>query len=101
MALKTDGSVVAWGSNEQGQAAVPVAAQSGVTAIAAGQAHTVASWERAREVRYIAAVLGTLLFLTQLSRGHSLRTKLAHAVIETIGLFGFRAERGRSPVRSA
>ncbi len=39
--LKTDGSVVAWGDNDNGQATVPVAAQSGVTAIAAGFGHTV------------------------------------------------------------
>ena len=36
------GNVVAWGSNSSGQTNVPVAAQSGVTAIAAGGAHTVA-----------------------------------------------------------
>jgi hypothetical protein len=34
--------VVAWGNNDWGQTTVPVAAQSGVTAIAAGGAHTVA-----------------------------------------------------------
>ena len=39
MALKDDGSVVAWGS--LGQTTVPVEARSGVTAIAAGAAHTV------------------------------------------------------------
>ena len=42
MALKNDGSVVAWGDNDYGQTTVPVAAQSGVTAIAAGDCHTVA-----------------------------------------------------------
>jgi hypothetical protein len=42
VALKTNGSVVAWGWNEFGQTTVPVEAQSGVTAIAAGGAHTVA-----------------------------------------------------------
>lgn len=42
VALKDDGSVVAWGDNFQGQTTVPVAAQSGVIAIAAGDAHTVA-----------------------------------------------------------
>lgn len=42
MALKTDGSVVVWGSNEYGQANVPAAALIGVVAIAAGQSHTVA-----------------------------------------------------------
>ena len=36
------GTVVAWGANDDGQTTVPVAAQSGVTAIAAGQYHTVA-----------------------------------------------------------
>jgi alpha-tubulin suppressor-like RCC1 family protein len=42
VALKNDGSVVAWGFNFYGQTTVPVAAQSGVTAIAAGDAQTVA-----------------------------------------------------------
>jgi alpha-tubulin suppressor-like RCC1 family protein len=36
------GSVVAWGNNEYGQTTVPLAAKSGVTAIAAGAYHTVA-----------------------------------------------------------
>ena len=36
VALKSDGSVVAWGDNDFGQTTVPVAAQSGVMAIAAG-----------------------------------------------------------------
>jgi alpha-tubulin suppressor-like RCC1 family protein len=42
LALKTDGSVVAWGGNEHGQTDVPVEAQSGVVAIAAGFGHSVA-----------------------------------------------------------
>ena len=42
VALKNDGSVVAWGRGFDRQTTVPVAAQSGVTAIAAGGAHTVA-----------------------------------------------------------
>jgi alpha-tubulin suppressor-like RCC1 family protein len=42
VALKNDGSVVAWGDNFYGQTTVPVAAQSGVTAIAAGGYHTMA-----------------------------------------------------------
>jgi alpha-tubulin suppressor-like RCC1 family protein len=42
VALRNDGSVVAWGDNAFGQTIVPFAAQSGVTAIAAGRAHTVA-----------------------------------------------------------
>ena len=42
MALKTNGLIVAWGDNSSGQIIVPVAAQSGVTAIAAGGGHTVA-----------------------------------------------------------
>jgi predicted secreted protein len=41
LALKNDGTVRAWGDNEQGQAMVP-AGLSGVTAIAAGYYHTVA-----------------------------------------------------------
>src|SRR5262245_37440908 len=36
------GSVVAWGNNDYGQTTLPVAAQSGVTAIAVRWAHTVA-----------------------------------------------------------
>ena len=36
------GSVVAWGDNDFGQTTVPFAAQSGVTAIATGDYHTVA-----------------------------------------------------------
>src|SRR5262249_3258304 len=39
-AVKDDGSVVAWGYNGTGQTTLPVAAQSGVTAIAA-RSHTV------------------------------------------------------------
>src|SRR6185503_16976613 len=42
VALKADGSVVAWGRNDSGQTTVPVAAQSGVTAVAAGWRHAVA-----------------------------------------------------------
>jgi Regulator of chromosome condensation (RCC1) repeat len=42
VALKSNGSVVAWGNNGDGQTTVPLAAQSGVTAIAAGERHTVA-----------------------------------------------------------
>jgi alpha-tubulin suppressor-like RCC1 family protein len=44
VALKNDGSVMAWGDNRnpQGRAPVPVAAESAVTAIAAGGYHTVA-----------------------------------------------------------
>jgi alpha-tubulin suppressor-like RCC1 family protein len=42
VALKNDGSVAAWGWNDNGQTKVPVAAQSEVVAIAAGYLHTVA-----------------------------------------------------------
>jgi len=41
VALKNDGTVVAWGNNSGGQATVP-AGLTGVTAIAAGGTHTVA-----------------------------------------------------------
>jgi alpha-tubulin suppressor-like RCC1 family protein len=42
VALKSDGSVLAWGRHNEGQTNVPIAAQSGVTAIAAGELRTVA-----------------------------------------------------------
>lgn len=42
VALKADGSVVAWRDNSWGQTQVPVEARSGVMAIAAGSYHTVA-----------------------------------------------------------
>ena len=42
VALKADGSVVAWGDNTEGQTRVPAGGLGGVVAIAAGNAHTVA-----------------------------------------------------------
>jgi hypothetical protein len=42
VALRADGSVVAWGDNGSGQTNVPIAARSGVAAIAAGHAHVLA-----------------------------------------------------------
>src|SRR6185369_2948657 len=42
VALKSDGSVVAWGNNDNGQTSVPPVAASGVIAIAVGYDHTVA-----------------------------------------------------------
>jgi Putative Ig domain/Regulator of chromosome condensation (RCC1) repeat len=42
LALKYDGSVIAWGANNTGQATVPAAAQSFVAAIAAGGNHSLA-----------------------------------------------------------
>ena len=38
---QSSGAVIAWGHNGKGQSTVPVAAQSGVMAIAAGDGHTV------------------------------------------------------------
>ena len=48
VALKTDGSVLAWGNNDYDQTTVPVGAQSGVTAIAAGDRQTLALKNTAR-----------------------------------------------------
>ncbi|MFD0961435.1 RCC1 domain-containing protein, partial [Paenibacillus chungangensis] len=42
LALKADGSVAAWGSNNHGQANVPAAAENGVVAIAAGEYYSLA-----------------------------------------------------------
>ena len=42
MALKSDGSVVAWGRNLEGQTTVPAGALSGVASIAAGGYHSLA-----------------------------------------------------------
>ncbi len=42
VALKSDGSVVAWGYNWSGQTTIPAVASSGVVAVAAGYHHTVA-----------------------------------------------------------
>jgi alpha-tubulin suppressor-like RCC1 family protein len=42
VALKNDGSVIAWGSDNLDQTNVPATAQSGVIAIAAGEDHTLA-----------------------------------------------------------
>ena len=41
LALKTDGTVVAWGDNDNGECTVP-AGLSGVVAVAAGDAHSLA-----------------------------------------------------------
>ena len=41
LAVKTDGTVVAWGNNTYGQCNVP-AGQSNVVAVAAGQSHSIA-----------------------------------------------------------
>ena len=42
LALKNDGSVVAWGYNAFGEGTIPIAARSGVRAIAAGSLCSVA-----------------------------------------------------------
>ena len=52
VALKSDGSVVAWGSNVFGQVTVPVDAQNGVVAISAGFIHTVALKSEGRVITW-------------------------------------------------
>lgn len=42
VAMGQAGAVVAWGNNDDGQCTIPVAAQSGVIAVAGGANHTVA-----------------------------------------------------------
>jgi len=42
LALKNDGTIIAWGWNGSGQTTIPFAAQSGVKSIAAGGAHALA-----------------------------------------------------------
>ncbi len=42
LALKQDGSIVAWGNNQYGQTTVPAEARTGVIAIAAGDYHSLA-----------------------------------------------------------
>ena len=41
-AAMTEGGVIGWGSNDYGQVTIPAAAQSGVTAIDAGETHSLA-----------------------------------------------------------
>ena len=52
LALKNDGTVVAWGDNAYGRATVPVAAQSAVVAVAASNYHSVALKNNGRVVAW-------------------------------------------------
>jgi alpha-tubulin suppressor-like RCC1 family protein len=85
LALRTDGSVLAWGNNEAGQTSVPLAAQSGVKSIAGGGYHTVAlktdgsvvAWGRNDEGQTI--VPAGLTGVTAIAAGR----------FHTLALFGF------------
>jgi alpha-tubulin suppressor-like RCC1 family protein len=74
LALKSDGTVVAWGNNDKGQADVP-AGLTEVVAIAAGQAHNLALRRNGTVIAGGSMTLGRRLFptgstgLQQLLRG--------------------------------
>lgn len=52
LALRRDGSIVAWGNNAMGQAQVPPDAKTGIVAIAAGGAHSLALRSDGRVVAF-------------------------------------------------
>ena len=92
LALKSDGSVLAWGCSGQssfGQCTVPAAAGSGVTAIAAGTYHSLAihATPTAVSIRFLSATKNTA--------GTLLRWRTA-GESRTLGFNLYRRQRGRS-----
>jgi hypothetical protein len=90
LAVPAGGGVIGWGSDGNGQVSIPVAAQSGVTAIAAGGFHSLAlkdtgevigwGWNRFSQVNIPAAAQSSVAAIAA-GYGHSLALKATGEVI--------------------